>query len=448
MNILLQEIKDYYESLLKLGFILNEEDILNINIDKNDVRVTFKNYIDYQVKDVTKKLNDINPEDVVNAYNLKNGFAENEQEEEEYLNAFKVIAEVMKYDEEKIRLNNILVQEFKKANNSGKFDFILVDENKETRLVKQEEVQEDSELIKKAKQFIKNNSLYVLSAAILIGAIGYAASRYNTKNTITNENKSNIETSFDENASNDTMNENIEEEIVEPTINENINEEENETIIDETNNDNLDIHSEEAIASTVNKAYEAILATNNETLISQIDKDTVEGLVRYAHQYDENYKGIKIFNHEDAYALLNMLYDQKFNISVFFENLNCYEDLDKICITAFNIDQENDSYEDEYQAYLAVDNALNNLNNNFSEALAIRAITDYEMHITSMIIARDGMQEEGIEGSAYQEEKAKASSIVSECKAIYNKIDFYNQDAILTQAVNNAFEAEEIELNR
>ena len=469
MNILMQEIKDYYNALEKLGIKLNEDDILNVDVDKDDVRASFKIYDGEKVITQTKKLNDIEPMDIINIYNLLLPFAENEDEAKELEASVYTIAEIIKYKEEKIRLNNILVQEFKKANNSGKFDFVILEDeenNKEEKVNKQEDIKEDSETVKKAKKFIKDNSLIIISSLALVGALAYALTRNGDITTIDKD--GNITTISYGDKIEDTQQESPVEEIQDETpVEEVVETNENATEVYENEEEvvaQIDPHSEESINATIDKVYSEIQASNNEDFKIEYDRDTVEALVRYAHHNYSEYTGENYISNTDAYDRFTNLYKNNINIASLFENLDNYERLNNLITKCKNVKDEKGVYSDEYEAYASIKECMDNLNSeNYPEVIAIRVAVDNTMSISSMQLSRSGAlemvdteelwtdvdsdgkvtYEENAEGEDNEKEKKVASINKDELLAIFNSVDINNENAPLTQATYKAIDEDE-----
>lgn len=481
-------IKEYYDALQTLSFGFVSEDIFNKNIDINDVRVMFKvynnetNVVDY----VYKKINDINAKDVTNTYALQTVL--NKKSKEELDHAAKTILEVIKYKEEKIMFNNVLVQEFKKVNNSAKFDFVLVDEKDVKRV---EDVKEDSKVADKAREIVRDfdgsKFLIITLAVAIAGMGGYAAYLYG-KTQANKDTKDNTE--------NIGIEETIEEEVVEETPVEEVIEEPSEEVVDEESATEvyeeeettveIDPNSIEAISATVDRIYNEIQSMDNQDLKMELDIDTIEALVRYAHHseaavlpnFDDEdlsddeayYRAFGLLTNEGAYQLLSKIYNNGYDISNFFENLECHDRLHNLNDKAFNITEEKGKYIDEYETYKALDDCVNNLGeNSFAEAVAIRAVADNITVINSMQLARGGAlemkdtpmywkdvngdkvitYEENAEGEAYENEKANAEDIANECLAIFNKIDSNNPDNELNRVVYRALDEDErIKLSR
>ena len=438
MEILQEELREYYQSLLDLGFRLNKEDILDINVDKNDVRVSYKvleNEDGYNfVKEKEEKLNKVTPLDFINACNYQ--MMIDDENRNKYVKATHVIADVIKYDEEKVRLNNLLVDAFKKVNNSGKYELVTTEE----------EVKEDSELLKKGKEFLKNNVAYIGGVAIVGGAIVYAIT--NSSNPKVVENNVAVEETVD---NNEVVNTEEIEESKQLVTEEISNEEQNATEVNDINDDLVvqdeeviafDINNDEAILSTVDKIYSDVQAMDDENFKAEMDKDTIEAIVRYVRHSNSEYTGMNIISNEYAYEILTEFFNRKYNIANFYENLDNYEKLNDLVTKAFNIKSDKDSYEDELEVYSSIDYAMNTLDaENFPEVIAIRTVVDNVVDIESMKLVASIGEENGLEGEEYNNEKTKAFNV--DAKDVFNKVDINNENAPLTQATYKAIDEDE-----
>ena len=482
MDILVEEMSSYYNALEKLGIKFVESDILDKEVDKDDVRVSFKVYDGEKVVDSIKAINDLTPEDIVNVYNLKKAFAENEDEEKELFDSVSVIGSVLKYKEEQVRLNNLLVQEFKKANNSGKFDFVLVDTEEEKKdevtpveedIAKVEEtipVEEESTLLDKAKQFIKDNSAVIISGVILAGAVIYALTKVGGNKNVEKEIVQ--ETTVVEETI-PVEEETPAEEDVQEDIQEEVTPVEEEIVVE------LDPHSEEVINEVTDKFYEEIQNSSNEDFKIEYDRDTVEALVRYTHHNYDEYSGENYISNTDAYDKLTTIYKNGINISGLYENLDNYDRLHNLVEKCQNVKEEKGIYSDEYEAYMAMKDCMDNLNSeNYPEVIAIRVTVDNTTVIPSMQLARGGAleniaaesefqevnengevvtkkvkelwidvngdgkitYEENAEGEDYEKEKKVASVNKDELIEIFNSVDINNENAPLTQATYKAID--------
>ncbi len=249
------------------------------------------------------------------------------------------------------------------------------------------------------------------------------------------------------NAFNEQKNANVDNSIdnVDNSVNEinenndtNISEEENATQIneEETVEVAFDSNNEEAIQNTIDKVYAIVSQSNKANVRDTFDRDTVESLVRYTRDNS-------ILTSEYAYNLFRTLYEGGIDLSMIFENLDSYEYMSKLNSATTKIAENNGSYDDEYAAYLAIDNALEKMNsNNYAEVWAVSVECDYSTYYSSMNIARGGAKENGEEGPEYIDEKNKVhSNIRKECSDIYNKARNDDQNSLLMQyrlnAVNN-----------
>ena len=228
----------------------------------------------------------------------------------------------------------------------------------------------------------------------------------------------------------------------------NSNEQENEQVVNDESTSvtqiseeasvdvSLDVNSEQVIQNTVDKIYAEVSKSSDANIKDMIDRETVEALVRYTRDNS-------ILSGEYAYELFKTLYLGKIDLSMFFENLDSYSYLSRLNNATSKIVEDNGSYDDEYEAFLAIGEALDSMNsNNYAEVWAVSVESDYSTYYASMNIARGGAKENGEEGQEYIDEKNKVhSNVRQECSDIYNKVRTDDQNSLLMQyrmnAINN-----------
>ena len=193
----------------------------------------------------------------------------------------------------------------------------------------------------------------------------------------------------------------------------------------------FDPNNEEVIQGTVDKIYSEISKSNKDVVKNLFDRDTVEALVRYTRDNS-------VLSGETAYSLFRTLYENRIDISMFFENLDSYEYANNLYKATSNVDENNGKYDDEYEAYLAMGDAIDKMNpENYAEVCYVSVNCDYSTFYSSMNIVRGGAEEIGNEGPEYIDEKNKVhSNVRQECSDIYNKVR-NDKDSILTQYKNN-----------
>ena len=210
----------------------------------------------------------------------------------------------------------------------------------------------------------------------------------------------------------------------------------------------------------------------NANLSSRYSRDFVESLVRYTHHNYGEYTGSNNISNEYAYESFSELIKNGFDISMFYEGLNNYENLRALYNSTRDLKQEKGQYEDEFKIYMCMDVVMNEMNqNNFAEAIALRGYVDNYSVIPSMQMARqeagvlemkdtqylwtdvnkDGRvtYEENAEGKGYNDEKAAAMAArygemdSQKCAQIYNRIKTDGNNSELTQIVYRALDEDD-----
>ena len=82
---------------------------------------------------------------------------------------------------------------------------------------------------------------------------------------------------------------------------------------------------------------------DDENFKAEMDKDTIEALVRYTRHSDSEYTGMNVISNEYAYELLTEFFNKKYNIANFYENLENYDKLNDLVTKAFNIKSDKES---------------------------------------------------------------------------------------------------------
>lgn len=315
----------------------------------------------------------------------------------------------------------------------------LDEENSDKNAVKVvNEEKADEKTVDYSKKIVKNTNLTALGLIILAGSLIFAGVNATVmisklEASKKKSNSKSIESQIDENNEAISLPSNTIEENVDNTNFEN----DNTNIDDEEIEVEYDANSDSAIIETTNKIYNALLNLNNNDLALEYDEDTIEALVRYT-------RGNKTISNEYAFEIFSNLYVSGLDVSMFFENLKSYDYINKLYSALNNINQNNDSYDDEYNAYLKINEAVENMNQeNYSEVIAIKAMAEQAFSINSMAIARGGANEDGNEGNEYNVEKQKALTNSDECRNIYDKVSFSNPNNMMSQIINKAIEEDE-----
>lgn len=297
------------------------------------------------------------------------------------------------------------------------------------RVVDEEDANEDA--LDEAKKVIDASTVAAIGSVILLGATilvagKYVASKIDNNKDDNKQNTTSIETTVDYEDISNTTQEEIETPVDEQNVTE-VNEEKTYEV-------SYDVNSEESIQATTDVVYNNIVSLNNRDLNDNFDRQTVEDLVRYTRDNS-------VISPNLAYDLFNSLFNNNVDVSMLFQNLESRDYLNRLERASRNIDENNGTYDDEYAAYIAMDNALNNMNpNNFAEVIATRVMCDYSTYYNSMNMARggaDNLPGDNV-GKQYIDELNNIhSDIKNECSNIYNKVRNDDPNSLLMQYCAN-----------
>ena len=315
-----------------------------------------------------------------------------------------------------------------------------------------EETKENEESLDaadKGREFINSKTLTWVVCAAILGVSAIVASK-NVSDAI-KENKTVVE-------SNDDVEQ---EEVIEETPvvvqEQNVEAEQiTEAAVEETpvveEEVSYDVNSYTNIDDETNRVF-AELATldgSGRGLSVDLDKNTVEALVKYVRHSYPNYTLGNDISNEYAYEILFALAKDGVDISMFYNNLDTYENIKQLYDACASIRQESNSYEDEVNAYSAMNKAVSTMHyeengqrTDCPEIIAIRALVDAYIDIPSMQLARGGAIENSLEGEAYNIEKQYAAKNSADCKEIFNKVSIENPNALLTRATYKAIDEDE-----
>ena len=201
-----------------------------------------------------------------------------------------------------------------------------------------------------------------------------------------------------------------------------------------------DANSEEVIQAVTDELYNAILVTYNEDLIYKFDRATVEDLVRYTR--DNSCISIELFYNE-----LNLLYQNGVDITIPFIGLDSRDYIQRLYRAVTNINEDNGLYNDEYNAYLAMGNAMDNIDpKNNAEVATVRLCCDYGTYFSTMITCRGGEgSTTGEEGIEYIDELTRVhTDIKKECADIYNLVRNDDPNSLLMKYTNDAVNSQSL----
>ena len=179
----------------------------------------------------------------------------------------------------------------------------------------------------------------------------------------------------------------------------------------------LDINSDAVILETVDKIENEVSKLSDPVAKDMLNRETIEALVRYTRDNT-------ILSGETAYSLFQLLYKNGVDTSMFFENLESYQVMNTLYLSNKAVEQGNNSYDDELNAYKAIESAVNSLSeNDYAAIWNVSAITDESIGSPSMLMAAGTAVEFGGEGIEYNNEKNSVpSNVREEAKRIYNMV--------------------------
>ncbi|MBE6159235.1 MAG: hypothetical protein E7159_05370 [Firmicutes bacterium] len=268
-----------------------------------------------------------------------------------------------------------------------------------------------------SKAFITVAGISALAIAILT----YSSNSSKRAESILEENgidKNSIATNMINSIDDDTE---VEEEITEQVS----------TIEEEPYEVELDVNSDTVIYETVDKIESEISKISDPVVKDMFNRETIEALVRYTRDNT-------ILSGETAYELFQVLYNNGIDTSMFFENLDSYQVMNTLFLSTKAIDQNNNSYDDENNAYNAINSAVDYLSpDDYAAIWNLSAITDQVTGYSSMLIASGCAEENGLEGSEYQNELNSVPAEVREnAKKVYNKVKPYDNSYIMQLRIN------------
>jgi hypothetical protein len=294
---------------------------------------------------------------------------------------------------------------------------IFHDEEEPQKVVEVEEVDKKERFAAKLSSLGSKAFLTVAGiSALAIAILAYSSNSSKRAESILEENG--IDTNMVNSIDDDTE---VEEEITEQVS----------TIEEEPYEVELDVNSDTVIYETVDKIESEISKISDPVVKDMFNRETIEALVRYTRDNT-------ILSGETAYELFQVLYNNGIDTSMFFENLDSYQVMNTLFLSTKAIDQNNNSYDDENNAYNAINSAVDYLSpDDFAAIWNVSAITDQVTGYSSMLIASGCAEENGLEGSEYQNELNSVPAEVREnAKNVYNKVKPYDNSYIMELRIN------------
>ena len=147
--------------------------------------------------------------------------------------------------------------------------------------------------------------------------------------------------------------------------------------IDKVNDDN---YMQEKANNLWNK-----VASSNNSKSSLPDTNACYELIKWAHHSNPNYTGTYTISNDYAYSILTDLYMDNIDISSIFEGLDSQEALANIQSIKQNLNANNNTYEDEYQALTTLIDSANMIKGEtYNDYTATMAFAVYANEIVSL----------------------------------------------------------------
>lgn len=147
--------------------------------------------------------------------------------------------------------------------------------------------------------------------------------------------------------------------------------------IDKVNDDN---YMQEKANNLWNK-----VASSNNSKSSLPDTNACYELIKWAHHSNPNYTGTYTISNDYAYSILTDLYMDNIDISSIFEGLDSQDALAKIQSAKQNLNANNNTYEDEYNALTTLVDSANMIKGEtYNDYTATMAFAVYANEIVSL----------------------------------------------------------------
>ncbi len=194
--------------------------------------------------------------------------------------------------------------------------------------------------------------------------------------------------------------------------------------IDKVNNENY-------IQEKANNLWNKVASSNN-SKSSLPDTNACYELIKWAHHSNPNYTGTYTISNDYAYSILTDLYMDNIDISSIFEGLDSQEALANIQSIKQNLNANNNTYEDEYQALTTLVDSANMIKGEtYNDYTATMAFAVYANEIVSLPNITDARTTD----TTYNEK--------------FNKVYYPSGQAILANLVDGAYDEDDaVKLSR
>ena len=162
------------------------------------------------------------------------------------------------------------------------------------------------------------------------------------------------------------------------------------------------------------------------------DSNACYELIKWAHHSNPNYTGTYTISNDYAYSILTDLYMDNIDISSIFEGLDSQEALANIQSIKQNLNANNNTYEDEYQALTTLVDSANMIKGEtYNDYTATMAFAVYANEIVSLPNITDARTTD----TTYNEK--------------FNKVYYPSGQAILANLVDGAYDEDDaVKLSR
>lgn len=182
------------------------------------------------------------------------------------------------------------------------------------------------------------------------------------------------------------------------------------------------VNDENYMQEKANNLWNKVASSNN-SKSSLPDSNACYELIKWAHHSNPNYTGTYTISNDYAYSILTDLYMDNIDISSIFEGLDSQDALAKIQSAKQNLNANNNTYEDEYNALTTLVNSANMIKGEtYNDYTATMAFAVYANEIVSLPNITD------------------ARSADTSCNDSFNKVYYPSGQAILANLVDGAYD--------
>lgn len=191
------------------------------------------------------------------------------------------------------------------------------------------------------------------------------------------------------------------------------------------------VNDENYMQEKANNLWNKVASSNN-SKSSLPDTNACYELIKWAHHSNPNYTGTYTISNDYAYSILTDLYMDNIDISSIFEGLDSQEALANIQSIKQNLNANNNTYEDEYQALTTLVDSANMIKGEtYNDYTATMAFAVYANEIVSLPNITDARSTD----TTYNEK--------------FSKVYYPSGQAILANLVDGAYDEDDaVKLSR